>query len=132
MRDSLHLVDSREVEQSLAIKYTGFPWFAGGRGPHEFDCAGLCIHIYKTELGIDIGEDFENPSDKWERVEKPESLSIVSMLTDGGDSHVGLWFESDRGGVFHAVAGYGVTFTPVSKLSAFRLNISAFYRYIQP
>lgn len=132
MQDSLHLVDRKDVEQFLAIKYIGFPWFAGGRGPHEFDCAGLCIHIYKTELGIDIGDDFESPSESWERIESPESLCIVSMKTDNGDSHVGLWFESDRGGVFHAVAGYGVTFTPIEQLKAFRLNISAFYRYKQP
>lgn len=127
MLNSLPSVDEREV----ALKYLGKPWYPGGRGPLAFDCWGLCMEVYQNALGVDIGT--LNPSfdtsAHWTRVANPTAFSIVYM-TAQGQAHAGLWLTSDRGGVLHAVCGWGVVFTPQDRLKNMGIKIISFYDYV--
>ena len=116
---------SQREEAEVAMRYIGKAWAAGGRGPMAYDCFGLISAIYSDVFGIDI----LNPSDiteTFQSVESPSSMCIVGMRTISA-SHVGLWMESDRGGILHAIHPNGVVFTRKNDIESLGCRINGYY-----
>ena len=111
--------------------YIGIPYECNARGPNAYDCFGLCVAVYKNQLGVDVpdwkvddtaaktamraitgavAEEME--SGRAEQVTEPQDFDIVVLVRHGLAHHVGIYIA---GGVLHTrQGGSGAVFEPVT------------------
>lgn len=121
-----------------ANRYIGKGWRFGARGPDEYDCWGLLLHVQRTYFGVDI-EDVplgdaardlfakNMESGVWQALQEP--IHGAGILMRGGDDpHVGIYLDVDGGGALHSMEGHGVIWSPNNKLRVQGFSRSRFYR----
>lgn len=120
----------------------GKPWRLGARGPEAFDCYGLVVWIYRTQLGkrLDSLESLnvadlasvlravESQDRHWRELAKPEHLCLVGMSTHTRIHHVGVWLDFEGGKVLHAMEGGTVVAQKVVSLKSAGFRTFKFYR----
>lgn len=125
-----------------AIPHIGKAWVSGARGPGDFDCWGLVCYVYKMELGIDVpqmpGVDAKNrllvsrvmrDQEIFEVAETPQEFDVVVLGRSSQCQHVGIYTESEGGGVVHCQEGAGVVFVSIPQLKAQNFNNISFLRH---
>ncbi len=103
-----------------AIRYVGFRWVNGARGPGEYDCWGLYAwcswmhfgHEVPAYAGIDALNDAlvgtminkAAGTGEWAQLTEPVDgcAVIMSKRGDGSFHHVGIYADVDGGLVLHA------------------------------
>lgn len=103
------------VSLHWAAAYVGLPWRSRARGPREFDCWGLVVHLARQRLQVEMpvitpGQlQFEAVctaarSTGWSQVsDSLRADDIVIMRRRDGQRHCGYGVEHDgRVGVLHA------------------------------
>lgn len=118
----------------------GKPYRAGACGPDAFDCLGL-VHYANREL---YGRDFKIADrnigraalfaaaakmlrGEWPETRIPAHGGIVTMRKD--QLHIGMYFDIDRGIVFHALEGVGVCCHTLDMMTAMGFVRPKFYDY---
>lgn len=121
----------------------GLPWVSGARGPREFDCWGLLVHVYRKTLGIELppypNVDAKDTlkvtrllvagAEQWEKIQAPEPFCAVGMSSNLRINHVGLWLPVDDGGILHAADNRGVVFQSIQSVRMSGLSNITFYRF---
>lgn len=131
----------------LVNEYIGRPWVAGGRGPHEFDCWGLFLHVQRTCFGRELPEipvDATNlravlkgfqshpERERWTPVAHSHDRvdgDAVLMRQSRYPVHVGVWLGADGGGVLHCMQGAGVVFQRIEHLALHGWQVEGIYRF---
>jgi cell wall-associated NlpC family hydrolase len=132
------------VADHWAEKLIGLPWKAGGRGPHEFDCWGLLVHVYREQFGV-LLPDY--PIDPGNRIEvigavevalfrgdaqllaKPEhGCGVLMGVNSQKTHHVGIWLDVDGGKILHADKPR-VRFMSIGEIRSVGYRHISFYRY---
>ena len=109
---------------SWAAQYVGIPWAEGADGPDAYDCMSFTRMVMAQHFGIEM-----------ERVMIPDyddGIALLGLLNSCGERsnwgpvttpmagdiavvrrpfHVGVWLDTDGGGVLHCVRGSGVVWT---------------------
>lgn len=123
----------------------GIPWIKGGHSIDGADCWGIVL-IACSRLGIPIdiykgskacGDELSNIitkeslSDRWEKIEIPEPLSICTMTSDSGKpEHIGFCFDGKN--ILHSLGSNGIgssIITSVKALERFYHKLE-FHRYV--
>lgn len=121
----------------------GLPWVSGARGPLEFDCWGLLVHVYWEILGIELplypnvdAKDtlkvtrlFVAGAEQWEKIPEPEAFCAVGMSANLRMTHVGLWLPIDNGGILHASDNRNVVFQSIQSIRMSGLSNLTFYKF---
>lgn len=129
MRQPVTATNNRLTEQDFDDLHSliGLPWAPGGRGPREYDCYGLLLHVQKRYFGrsledvrVDVDSALEcvravrrlvlDPSEATP-LSKPENGAVCVMYTRGLPLHVGTYFDVQGGRILHSQEGAGVIFT---------------------
>ena len=131
----------------LVNEYIGRPWVAGGRGPHEFDCWGLFLHVQRAcfcrelpEIPVDAtnlravlkGFQAHPERQRWTAVAHPHDRvdgDAVLMRQSRYPVHVGVWLGADGGGVLHCMQGAGVVFQRIEHLALHGWQVEGIYRF---
>jgi hypothetical protein len=126
-----------------AFDLIGKPWQAGADGPDAFDCLGLVRSIYRDVFGVDIprvncdahsllscARAFNRfpEYDRFTRVAVADELDILQLSHAHAPHHVGIWLDTDGGGVLSALEGIGVVFQSAAALRASGWNVTDIYR----
>lgn len=127
-----------------AAALIGRPYAAGAEGPEEFDCWGLFRSVQRDFFGrhvpampeverLDLMACARAIRDSGERanwlpVEIPREGDAVLMARASHPSHVGVWIDTDGGGVLHCVQGAGVLFSSLAALRRDGWGGVRFYR----
>ena len=123
--------------------YIGRDWANGACGPDAFDCYGVVRAVYRYRAGVNLPvidvdafrpiavrkamHDFDYSG--WELIDAPErELDIVEMSLASRPHHVGVYLETDGGGVLTSTEGAGVIFQTLGSLKRNGWNIVACYR----
>jgi cell wall-associated NlpC family hydrolase len=108
-------------------EYIGFAYEPGGRGPHSYDCFGLCQAIYEDVFDLTLPDwqgQVENISARtraidevlnsgtWEDLDEPIDGCFVVCYRAKASYHLGLYFA---GGVIHCWDGCGSIYEPMSR-----------------
>lgn len=126
-----------------AAEYIGKPWVSGGQGPDQFDCWGWVRFALRLRRDLDLPvvdtdaaritqvmRCFRDGSYAgWRQVDVPQELDGVLMSHSSHPHHVGVWVETNGGGVVHAVRGAGVVFMDRLHLRLAGWNIISFWRH---
>jgi cell wall-associated NlpC family hydrolase len=126
----------------------GKPWQVGAEGPDAFDCWGLCRHVYRTILGVElppsphvikstdpgpvtraITKTLANGS--FVEIEKPTPFCLVAMSAHRAFHHVGLYLPVDGGRVLHARDGCNVVLQSAHGLRFSGISRKAFYEFTE-
>lgn len=121
----------------------GKPWVSGARGPEAFDCWGLLFDVYQKTLGITlpaypnvdannslrVAQFIRKGRETWLPLAQPEHLCAVGISSGKFITHVGLWLDTDDGGVLHSASGRGVTFQSRASLAFNGFSSLTFFRY---
>lgn len=131
----------------LIRRCIGMPWVAGGRGPTEFDCWGLFLHVQRAcfdrvlpEIPVDaknlraIAKGFHSHPERqrWAAVKQGQCVisgDAVLMRQSRQPVHVGVWLGLDGGGVLHCMQGAGVVFQRLEPLALHGWQVEGFYRF---
>ena len=131
-----------QVEELTGL--IGLPWVVGAAGPVAFDCWGLFVTVQRQCFGRDLPQ---NPVDatnlravldafnghperkRWQSVDQPTEGDAVLMRQSRYPVHIGVWLDTDGGGVLHAVRHAGVVFQTLAALDAHGWRIEGFYRF---
>jgi hypothetical protein len=120
----------------------GKPWKAGTYGPDEFDCWGLVWFVQRELFDRDLPTIAEPPTDIMgltrlfqdtairsvlEPIEKPVHGCVVELSHSTRPHHVGIWLDTDRGGVLHCYGAYGVQFDRLATMRAAGWSTFKFY-----
>ncbi len=111
---------------SAFARYIGRPYERGAQGPDSFDCGGLVRAVQMEQFGIAMPEviapDYDDgqavvglirtqaEAQGWEPVPAPPRHGDIVIVRR--PYHVGVWLETDGGGVLHAITGFQVIWTP--------------------
>ena len=127
-----------------AVKYIGFPYQEGSRGPHTADCWQILRMIYKNEKGIILpllpGLDAKNlqgiheailqeSQNVWTERTVPVEGCIVAMGHSFQVHHVGIWIACDGGKVLHSRPVQNVVVDTVRGLKLKGLRILKVYEH---
>lgn len=123
-----------------AAQYIGIPYSDDGEGPDSYNCWGLLRHIQQVYFGkslpsVPIGNAdatllIHNECIR-QRQYFPVKMPIhgdAVLLRAGLSPHVGTWLDIDEGGVLHALAGFGVIWTPEKALNTMGFARRQYYR----
>lgn len=116
-----------------AADLIGRPYRRGASGPADFDCWGLCRHVFKTQYGIEMpvvavadGSADNVASIKraaavsgWRPAEPPVADRDIVLMRGPDGRHVGVMVAANGGlGLLHAVDGAGVCWQKLSDVLA--------------
>lgn len=119
------------LERSAAFvqPLIGLAYEEGARGPETWDCWHLARHLAPHHWGIDLPDA---PIDRlaetgfkaalhatWRPVPAPVHGAIGQTSTTTRPRHIVTYLANDRGGVIHALDGYGVVFWPLLQLRVY-------------
>ena len=113
-------------------RYIGKPYRRGCQGPEAFDCWGfvqwvLTHHYGHSRATLDNLEALMRlSSSHWLPLDHPEGGAVV-MMEMASCPHVGIWVDSDQGGIAHCMEEYGVLFTPLSRFPVIGCRLLSFY-----
>ena len=115
----------------------GVPFERGGRGPHSFDCYGLCRYIIERDSGVKA-PDYGAPADAaqiqalmvgsvcfWKRLDEPKEGCVVMFRTGRLITHVGIVISDSR--FIHTWEHSGGVVT--ERLDPWKHRIVGFYEY---
>jgi hypothetical protein len=126
-----------------AEHYIGIPWSATGDGPVSYHCWAFVRHIQKEYFGRDL-PGIPNPEDvlaiargfrdhperqRWKLVNAPKDGDCVLMRQARYPIHVGVWLDTDNGGVLHCSQEAGVAFQTLNSLALNGWSVEGFYRF---
>lgn len=141
--DSLDLLQTNQ-DVHWAFQYIGRPWANGAQGPDSFDCWSFFRHIQKAHFGIEVpafdidANNFKSVAmqistaderARWEPLNAPIEGCAVLLAHAKYPSHVGVWLNTDMGGVLHCTRGEGVVFSTLSSLKTCGWGRVEFYKY---
>jgi cell wall-associated NlpC family hydrolase len=127
-----------------AIDLIGTPWTPDGSGPDSFNCWTLVRWVQQHHFNrilpkIPIAGDdltnlaraFQNHQERrrWLQVSDPCEGDCVLLRQARYPVHVGIWLETDGGGVLHCVRDAGVVFQKLSDLKRHGWSVEGFYRF---
>lgn len=119
-------------------QYIGDPWVR-----YHHDCWAFVRRVWHEVFGLDVPSvDVDALSalsvrrvlsnhaelQNWEKIQGPVEGCGVLMSQGKRASHVGIWADSDYGGVLHCVKGRGVIFTTIPATVNMGYNILGYYR----
>lgn len=126
------------INSHWASKYIGEPWIA-----HENDCWAFCRRIWAEHYNllvpiidvdatklINIAHAFKDNDERklWSQVLKPTDGDAVLMAHCRHPSHIGIWIDTDLGGILHCMKGPGVVFTSMMSAKLAGWGRLEFYR----
>lgn len=122
-------------------KYIGIPWEAGST-----DCWHFAVKVWKEQFNwkvsiIDVDPNSRLQSarafighrerEKWKSVSAPREGDAVLMGKSKVPCHVGIWCETNGGGILHSLEHNGVIFSKLSSLEPMGLRVLGYYTRIE-
>ena len=138
---------NEEQKIHWANDYIGLPWEKGAEGPDTYDCYGLLRVVQRRYYDVEMPRLVEvdrgsilavvrairrNPENKlWEAIAAPCDGCLVKMHKQDNPDHIGVWLDTDGGGVLHCCQAYGVGFDSFFDLSIMGWRGITYHRRIQ-
>lgn len=122
-----------------ALDLVGLPYRVGGRGPEEFDCAGVVIYalpdlaaaiegLARTGATVAACVRAADVSPQWERLDELAENCVVAISRNGKAwPHIGVL---QRGRIVHAADGLEVVADTPARLGAKGWRQLRGYRFI--
>lgn len=123
-------------------RYLGIPWGVGGQGPDAYDCVGFTRMVQHKHFGIEMPlvviPDYDDVRGlvgllnshgeraQWLKVDAPSHGDIVLVRAP---MHIGVWIDTDGGGVLHCLRGNGVVFSRDATWDPHVLGRKEFFRH---
>mgnify|MGYP000887037742 FL=1 len=126
------------VSYHWASQYIGLPWVAGSS-----DCWSFARRVWHERFGWDVAAvdvdaanrlhslktfDAHHEYQNWRTVTQPQEGDACLMGKSERPSHIGIYLETDGGGVLHSLETAGVVFTPMATLPSVGLRVLSWHR----
>lgn len=123
-------------------RYVGIPYRAEGRDWAGCDCWGLCVLVFREQLGITL-PNYSGYSDPlsaeaaalvaqgrqaWQPVARPQPFDVVLFRVNGQPHHIGLIIR--EGWMLHTVAGRDSCIESYQR-PYWAARLEGFYRYLR-